>query len=193
MEVNSSFGRIEKFNKRPCTISLKEFKAIFLTVVCELEFKYGINYTEMFAFKQLAHYVHYEALDVYKQHSSKILDVTQIPNLVYATAIATASQTTLQAAIAHHRTVPNNLDLILTSVNLSPQQLITTSANIPPTMNAPAFANPVGEFFRVLELEFSIKSFGKILQLATFFWQKDETFKMFYRRLFKFKKDTQAS
>jgi hypothetical protein len=60
-------------------------------VVYELELKYGTNYTEAFVFKQLAHYVHYEALDVYEQHSSKILGVTQIPNLAYATTITTAS------------------------------------------------------------------------------------------------------
>ncbi len=66
MEVSSSFGRIEKFSGRPGTISLREFKATFLTVVCELELKYGANYTEAFAFKQLACYVHYEALDVYE-------------------------------------------------------------------------------------------------------------------------------
>ncbi len=66
MEVNSSSKRIDKFNERLVTISLKEFKVTFSTVVCELEFKYGANYTEAFAFKQLAHYVHYEALDVYK-------------------------------------------------------------------------------------------------------------------------------
>jgi hypothetical protein len=66
MEVISSFGRIEKFNGRPGTISLKEFKATFSTMVCGLEFKYGANYIEVFAFKQLACYVHYEALDVYK-------------------------------------------------------------------------------------------------------------------------------
>jgi hypothetical protein len=96
----------------------------------------------------------------------------------------------LQAAIAHHRIMPNNLDLIPILVNFSPQQLITTSTNIPPTMNAPAFADPVGEFFRVLKLEFSIKTSETFLQLATFFWQKDETLKMLYRRLFKFKKDT---
>ncbi len=79
MEVNSSFGRIEKFNGRSSTISLKEFKATSSTVVCELELKYGVNYTEAFAFKQLARYVHYEALDVYKQHFPKILGVTHIP------------------------------------------------------------------------------------------------------------------
>jgi hypothetical protein len=80
MEVMTSSGRIEKFCGRPGTISLKEFKAIFSTVVCELELKYGTNYTEAFTFKQLARYVHYEALDVYEQHSLSILGVTQIPN-----------------------------------------------------------------------------------------------------------------
>jgi hypothetical protein len=45
-------------------------------MVCELEFKYGVNYIEVFAFKQLAHYVHHEALDVYEQHFFRILRVT---------------------------------------------------------------------------------------------------------------------
>jgi hypothetical protein len=49
MEVNSSFGRIEKFSERPGTISLREFKATFSIVVCELELKYGANYAEVFA------------------------------------------------------------------------------------------------------------------------------------------------
>jgi hypothetical protein len=80
MEVSSSSGRIEKFSRRPGTISLREFKATFSTVVCELELKYGANYTEAFTFKQLARYVHYEPLDVYEQHSARILGVTQIPN-----------------------------------------------------------------------------------------------------------------
>jgi hypothetical protein len=88
MEVNSSSGRIEKFSGRPGTISLREFKATFSTVVCELKLKYGANYIEAFAFKQLAHYVHYEALDVYEQHFARILGVTQAPNLAYAIAIA---------------------------------------------------------------------------------------------------------
>jgi hypothetical protein len=66
MEISNSSGRIEKFSGRLGTISLREFKATFSIVVCELKFKYGDNYTEAFAFKQLAHYVHYEALDVYK-------------------------------------------------------------------------------------------------------------------------------
>jgi len=66
MEVSNSSGKIEKFNGRPSVIFLKEFKAIFSIMVCELELKYGANYTKVFSFKQLAHYVHYEALDVYK-------------------------------------------------------------------------------------------------------------------------------
>jgi len=132
-------------------------------VVCELELKYGANYIEVFAFKQLACYVHYEALDVYEQHFPRILGVTQIPNQAYATAIATTSQVALQAAIAHHGTMPNNLDLVPTSVNLSPQQLITTTVNIPPTIDAPAFVDPMGEFYRIIQLEFSIKSSEKIM------------------------------
>jgi hypothetical protein len=92
MEVNNSFGKVERFSEKRCIISLREFKATFSIVVCELELKYGANYTEAFTFKQLAHYVHFEALDVYKQHSPRILGVAQIPNLVYATAIANASQ-----------------------------------------------------------------------------------------------------
>jgi hypothetical protein len=56
-------------------------------MVWELELMYGANYTEAFAFKQLAPYVHYEALDVYEQHSPKILGIIQIPNLAYAIAI----------------------------------------------------------------------------------------------------------
>jgi hypothetical protein len=47
-------------------ISLREFKSTFSIVVCELELKYGTNYIKVFAFKQLARYVHYEALDVYE-------------------------------------------------------------------------------------------------------------------------------
>ncbi len=90
-------------------------------MVCELELKYGTNYTEAFAFKQLARSVHYEALDVYEQQIPKILGITQIPNPAYAIAITTAFQAALQATIAHHGTVPNNLDPMFTSVNLSPQ------------------------------------------------------------------------
>jgi hypothetical protein len=79
MEVRSSSGRIEKFSGRPGTISLREFKATFSTVVCELELKYGANYTEAFAFKQLARYVHYEALDVYEQHCARIWASPKFP------------------------------------------------------------------------------------------------------------------
>jgi len=190
MEVSSSSGRIENFSGRPVTISLREFKATFSTVVCELELKYGTNYTEVFAFKQLARYEHYEALDVYEQHFARILGVTQIPNPTYTIAIATPFQTALQAAIAHHGTVPNNPDPVPTLVNLSSQQLIAATANIPPTTGVPAFTDPVGAFFRILELEFPVKSSEKILQLATFSRQKDETLKMFYRRLLKLKEDT---
>jgi hypothetical protein len=64
-------------------------------MVCELELKYGAYYTKAFAFKQLAHYVHYETLDVYEQHSPRILGVTQIPNPTYTITIATTSQATL--------------------------------------------------------------------------------------------------
>jgi hypothetical protein len=87
--------------------------------------------------------------------------------------------------------MPNNLDPVRTLVNLSPQQFIATTANIPPTIDALAFINLVGEFFRVLQLEFLIKGSEKILQLTTFSQQKDETFKMFYRKLLKLKEDTQ--
>ncbi len=76
MEVNSSFEKIEKFSERPGTISFREFKATFSNMAYELELKYGINYTEGFPFKQLARYVHYEALDAYEQHSSRILGIT---------------------------------------------------------------------------------------------------------------------
>jgi hypothetical protein len=64
----------------------------------------------------------------------------------------------LQATIAHHGNVPNNPDSVPTSVNLSLQQLITATANIPPTNDAPTFVDPMGEFFRILELKFLIKS-----------------------------------
>ncbi len=48
----------------------------------------------------------------------------------------------------------------------------------------------MGEFFQVLKLEFLVKTFEKILQLAIFSRQKDETLKMLYIRLFMFKEDT---
>jgi hypothetical protein len=55
--------------------------------------------------------------------------------------------------------MPNSLDLVPTSLNLFLQRFIVAIGNIPPTIDAPSFANPMGEFFRVLELEFLVKSF----------------------------------
>ncbi len=86
--------------------------------------------------------------------------------------------------------MPNNPNSVPTSINLSPQQLTTVIANIPPINDAPAFVDQVGEFFWVLELEFLVKSSKKIVQLATFSLQKDATLKMLYMRLLKLKKDT---
>jgi hypothetical protein len=51
MEDNNSSRKIEKFSRRPNTISLREFKATFSTMVCELELKYGGNYTKVFVIK----------------------------------------------------------------------------------------------------------------------------------------------
>jgi hypothetical protein len=86
--------------------------------------------------------------------------------------------------------VPNNLDPIPILVFFSLQQLIDVTANNPPTINAIAFVDLVEEFFRILELKFPVKSFEKNLELATFFRQMDETFKMLYKRLLKLKDDT---
>ncbi len=144
----------------------------------------------MFVFKQLARYVHYEALDVYKQHSLRILGVTQVPNLAYATTIATAFQAALQVTIAHHGSVPNNRDPVPTSINLSPQQLITITTSIRPTIDAPTFVDPMGKSFGVFELEFPVKNFEKNLHLTTFYRRKDETLKMLYMKLLKLKEDT---
>jgi hypothetical protein len=88
--------------------------------------------------------------------------------------------------------MPNNPDPVPTSVNLFFQQLIATTINIPPTINAPTFVDMVGEFFQVFELEFLVKNFEIFLQFATFSRQKDETLKMIYKRLFKLKEDTQS-
>jgi hypothetical protein len=43
--------------------------------------------------------------------------------------------------------MPNNLNLVPISINVFAQQLNIVTANILPTIGAPAFANPVGEFF----------------------------------------------
>jgi hypothetical protein len=64
----------------------------------------------------LARYVHYEALDVYEQHFSRIFSIAQIPNQAYATTITTAFQATLQTTIAHHGVVLNNPDPVSTLV-----------------------------------------------------------------------------
>jgi hypothetical protein len=58
--------------------------------------------------------------------------------------------------------MPNNPDPIPTSINVSPQQFIVVAANIPPTIDAQPFANPMGEFFRVPKLKFLVKSSEKI-------------------------------
>jgi len=49
------------------------------------------------------------------------LGVTQILNPAYATTIAIASQATLQAAITHHGTMPNNPLLVFIAINISLQ------------------------------------------------------------------------
>jgi hypothetical protein len=44
--------------------------------------------------------------------------------------------------------MPNNPDAVLILINLYPKQFIIATANNPPTMDAPAFADQMGEFFR---------------------------------------------
>jgi hypothetical protein len=61
--------------------------------------------------------------------------------------------------------MPNNPNPIPTSVNLSLQQLIVITTNIPPIMDAPSFATPVGEFVQDLKLEFLVKVLKKICTL----------------------------
>ncbi len=53
--------------------------------------------------------------------------------------------------------------MVPTSIKKIPEQLIVTIANIPPTIDAPTFVDHVGEFFRILELEFPIKIFEQIM------------------------------
>jgi hypothetical protein len=65
--------------------------------------------------------------------------------------------------------VPNNPNPVPTSVNFFLQQFIANTTNIPPTIDAPAFVDPMGEFFRVLELEFLVKSFEKNYSSPPFF------------------------
>jgi len=59
--------------------------------------------------------------------------------------------------------MPKNPNLVPISINLSLQQLIIVTANNPPTINALTFTNLVGEFFRIFELEFLVKSSEKFL------------------------------
>ncbi len=59
--------------------------------------------------------------------------------------------------------MPNNPDLVPTSINHSLEQFNASTTNIPPTIDAPTLADPVREFFRVLELEFPVKSSEEIL------------------------------
>ncbi len=63
----------------------------------------------------------------------------------------------------HHGTLPNNPNSVPIVVNCFPQQLIVAITNIPRTIDALAFVDLVGEFFRVLEFEFLVKSSEKIL------------------------------
>ncbi len=107
--------------------------------------------------------MHYETLDVYEQHSPRILGVIQIPNPAYTTAIAMAFQAALQAVITHQGSVPNNLNTVPTLINIFLQQLIVVTTNIPPTINALAFADPMGKVFWILKLEFVVKSSEKIM------------------------------
>jgi hypothetical protein len=58
--------------------------------------------------------------------------------------------------------MPNNPDLVPFSVKFFSQQFIVAIANIPPIIDALAFGDPMGEFFRVFELEFSVNSSEKI-------------------------------
>jgi hypothetical protein len=59
--------------------------------------------------------------------------------------------------------MPNNPNQVLILINFSLQQLIVATTNIPPTIDALAFANLMGEFFQVLKLEFPVKSSKKFL------------------------------
>jgi hypothetical protein len=162
MEINNSFGKIEKFIGRPGTISLKEFKATFSTMVCELELKYGPNYIEAFAFKQLTRYVHYEALDIYEQHSPKILGVTKIPNPSYATTIATAFQATLQTTIENHGTVPIILiRYILQYTFLFNNSLLILQKILPPSTHQLLLSQWVN-YFEFLSYNFELRFLKKI-------------------------------
>jgi hypothetical protein len=59
--------------------------------------------------------------------------------------------------------MPNYPNPIPTLVKKILQQFNVITASIPPTINALAFVNPMGEFFRGLWLEFLVKSSEKIM------------------------------
>jgi hypothetical protein len=61
--------------------------------------------------------------------------------------------------------MPNNLDPVPTLINLYLQQLIVATTNIPPTIDAPTFVNPMGEFSQVLELDFRLRVLKKFCNL----------------------------
>jgi hypothetical protein len=86
-----------------------------------------------------------------------------MPYTAYAIAIVSTSQITLQATIAHHGIVRNNPNsgtyFNKTFSSTTHCCYIKHSSH----HHAPTFADLVGEFFRVLELEFLVKSFEKIL------------------------------
>jgi hypothetical protein len=128
---------------------------MFSIVVCELDLKYGVNYTKTFVFKQLARYVQYEALNVYEQHSPRILGVTQIPNPAYAITIATTSQVAQQATIAHHGTLPNNPNPVPTSINLSFQRFILLPQTFLPPLMHQLLLIKWGNSFKFLRWNFS--------------------------------------
>jgi hypothetical protein len=64
------------------------------------------------------------------------LGVTQIPNPAYATTITIASQAALQVAIAHNWIVPNNLDMVPTSIEtyFFNKSLLLLQTFLPPLM-----------------------------------------------------------
>jgi hypothetical protein len=75
----------------------------------------------------------------------------------YATSIAFTAQTAQQAAITHHGIMPNNPNLVPILVNLFLQQFIIVTTNNPPTIDALAFVDAMGEIFRTLKLDFQFK------------------------------------
>jgi hypothetical protein len=68
--------------------------------------------------------------------------------------------------------MPNNPDPVPILMNLPPQQLITATVNIPPTIDAPPFVDLVGEFFQILELEFKVKNSEKKSIICHLFSEK---------------------